>query len=80
MLADYCTWDDDYNSLVTQTRNRLVDLSGGSREEYTAVLMQGSGTFAVEATIGSVVPPKWESCSSSTTASTARGSRRSPSI
>ncbi len=58
MLADYCTWDDDYNSLITRTRNRLVDLSGGSRKEYTAVLMQGSGTFAVEATIGSVVPPQ----------------------
>lgn len=57
MLADYCTWDDDYNSLITRTRNRLVDLSGGSREEYTAVLMQGSGTFAVESVIGSVIPP-----------------------
>lgn len=54
MLDDHCTWDDDYNSIVTDIRNRLTDLAGGG--DATVVLMQGSGTFSVEATIGSVIP------------------------
>ncbi|TWU66223.1 2-aminoethylphosphonate--pyruvate transaminase [Crateriforma conspicua] len=56
MLRDYCTWDADYNQLVADLRKRLVMLAGGG-DRYTAVLMQGSGTFSVEATIGSVIPP-----------------------
>jgi 2-aminoethylphosphonate-pyruvate transaminase len=55
MLRDYCTWDNDYNDLVTRLRADLVRLAGGD-QRHTSVLMQGSGTFAVEATIGSVVP------------------------
>lgn len=54
MLQDHCTWDDDYNNIVTDIRDRLVSLAGGG--DLTSVLMQGSGTFSVESTIGSVVP------------------------
>jgi 2-aminoethylphosphonate-pyruvate transaminase len=57
MLRDWCTWDDDYNSIVQEIRKELVSLAVKNVENYTAVLMQGSGTFSVEATIGSVVPP-----------------------
>ncbi len=56
MLRDYCTWDQDYNELVTRIRERLVSLVTRSLD-VTSVLMQGSGTFCVEATLGSVVPP-----------------------
>ena len=58
MLRDWCTWDDDYNlGIVTPIREGLVKLASATRpDDYTAVLMQGSGTFSVEATIGSVVP------------------------
>ena len=55
MLRDYSTWDVDYNSLVNDIRGRLVRLAS-DQEGFTSVLMQGSGTFAVEAVIGSVVP------------------------
>ncbi|MEX2246825.1 MAG: 2-aminoethylphosphonate--pyruvate transaminase [Dehalococcoidia bacterium] len=55
MLQDFCTWDDDYNSIVQEIRRDLVRIAGGG--DYTCVLMQGSGTFTVEATVGSVVPP-----------------------
>ena len=48
MLRDYCTWDDDYNSIVSDVRRRLVRLATTS-DDYTSVLMQGSGTFGVEA-------------------------------
>ncbi len=56
MLRDYCTWDQDYNRLVTEIRRRLVRLAGDGGD-HTSILMQGSGTFCVEAAIGSVVPP-----------------------
>lgn len=55
MLRDFCTWDDDYNSIVQDIRRRLVALATPS-EGYTSVLMQGSGTFSVEATLGTAVP------------------------
>jgi 2-aminoethylphosphonate-pyruvate transaminase len=55
MLRDWCTWDDDYNQGVVQViRRTLVELATLG-EGYTSVLMQGSGTFAVEALLGSVV-------------------------
>ena len=55
MLVDLSTWDQDYNDVVQQVRSRIVRLAT-STNAYTSVLIQGSGTFAVEATIGSVVP------------------------
>jgi 2-aminoethylphosphonate-pyruvate transaminase len=56
MLQDLCTWDDDYNNLVQKIRGQLVNLASRQPEDYTAVLMQGSGTFAVEACIGTAIP------------------------
>lgn len=53
LLQDWCTWDDDYNSLTQEVCRRLVDLGGS--DEHSAVLMQGSGTFAVESLIGSLL-------------------------
>lgn len=55
MLFDSCTWDDDYNLGVVQTiRQQLVALAT-TAEGYTSVLLQGSGSYAVEAVLGSVV-------------------------
>ncbi|MCS7460963.1 2-aminoethylphosphonate--pyruvate transaminase [Paenibacillus doosanensis] len=57
MLRDWCTWDDDYNSLVQSIRRRLTRMaSRRDPEAYTCVLMQGSGTFSVESVIGTVLP------------------------
>ncbi|WP_208113466.1 2-aminoethylphosphonate--pyruvate transaminase [Photobacterium lutimaris] len=56
MLRDWCTWDDEYNKdIVEAIRKQLVELATGA-EGYTSVLMQGSGTASVEATIGSIIP------------------------
>lgn len=56
MMSDWCTWDKDYNEgIVEVIRKELVNLATSSPDEYTAILMQGSGTFCVEATIGSTV-------------------------
>ena len=56
MLRDWCTWDQDYNRIIRKLRRDLVALATDHTDEYTAVLMQGSGTFAVESVIGSVIP------------------------
>ncbi|MFO7765220.1 MAG: 2-aminoethylphosphonate--pyruvate transaminase [Pelovirga sp.] len=55
MLRDWCTWDRDYNNIVQQIRAELVALATPVTG-YTAVLMQGSGTFSVEATLTSAIP------------------------
>lgn len=58
MMSDWCTWDKDYNEGVVEViRKELVSIASSRPEEYTAVLMQGSGTFCVEATLGSTVRP-----------------------
>lgn len=51
MLFDRCTWDDDYKGITQKIRKQLLEIARASEENYTTVLMQGSGTFAVEATI-----------------------------
>ena len=57
MLRDWCTWDADYNEGVVQNiRNRLVTLATTKTNAYTTVLMQGSGSFAVEACLGTAIP------------------------
>ena len=55
MLFDHCTWDDDYKQITQKIRKGLLDLAHVSEEEYTAVLMQGSGSFGVESVLSSVV-------------------------
>jgi len=56
MLRDWCTWDDDYNGLVQDIRQQLVGLASDYTDDHTVVLMQGSGTFCVEATLGTAIP------------------------
>ena len=57
LLRDWCTWDADYNeSIVQNIRRRLTALATKDVDNYTVVLMQGSGSFAVEACLGTVLP------------------------
>lgn len=59
MMTDWCTWDADYNvHIVEEIRKSLVALATTATDEYTSVLLQGSGTYCVEAVIGSVITPK----------------------
>lgn len=58
MLQDWCTWDKDYNEgIVTPIRKGLLAIAGLDEDEYTDVLLQGCGTYCVEATIGAAVKP-----------------------
>ncbi len=56
MLVDHGTWDDEYKADTQEIRQQLLTVANVSPKTYTSVLMQGSGTFAVEATIGTAVP------------------------
>ncbi len=55
MLFDHCTWDDDYKEITQRIRAGLLKLGHVAEPEYTAVLMQGSGTFGVESVLTSVI-------------------------
>lgn len=53
MMTDWCTWDEDYNvHIVEEIRKGLVQLATRKTDEYTSILMQGSGTYCVEADLG----------------------------
>lgn len=56
MLRDWCSWDDDFRVLTRQLRADLVALLGDGREDYDCVPMQGSGSYLVEAMLGTFVP------------------------
>lgn len=56
MQIDYCTWDSDYREITETIRKQLLDVAQASPDVYTTVLMQGSGSYAVEATIGTALP------------------------
>lgn len=55
MMFDHCTWDDDYKQITQKIRTGLLEFAHVSPDEYTVVLMQGSGTFGVESVLTSVV-------------------------
>ena len=55
MLFDHCTWDEDYKKITREIQGELLALAHVGEPEYTAVLMQGSGTFGVESVLTSVV-------------------------
>ena len=66
MQRDFSTWDIDYNTKVNQVRRQIVALatpdeqpvrSGSDGTRFSCVLIQGSGTFALEAALGSLIPP-----------------------
>lgn len=55
MMTDHCTWDDDYKVITQSIRKRLLDIANVSEENYTSVLLQGSGTYGVESVLTSSV-------------------------
>lgn len=55
MLKDWGSWDGDFNAITTRLRERLVAIVRGEGT-HECVPLQGSGTFSVEATLGTLVP------------------------
>ena len=58
MQRDLGSRDTEFIDLVARIRSELLMTAGVSKESgYEAVLMQGSGTFAIESVLSSVIPP-----------------------
>jgi 2-aminoethylphosphonate-pyruvate transaminase len=57
MLQDLGSRDGEFINLVKEIRDKLVEIGQGDPKEYTAVLIQGSGTFGLEAVVSSTIPP-----------------------
>ena len=55
MLRDWGSWDSAFNAVTAEVRRKLLDVIGGA-DTHVCVPMQGSGTFAVEAAVNTLVP------------------------
>jgi 2-aminoethylphosphonate-pyruvate transaminase len=55
MLHDWGSWDADFNAITARVRDSLVRIAH-AEATHECVPLQGSGTFAVEAAIGTLVP------------------------
>src|ERR1700759_1963639 len=63
MLHDADAWHFDFNQRVGWIRERLLSLAGLSRAlGWGTILMQGSGTFGVEAVVAPCGPPGEKVC------------------
>ncbi len=55
MLRDWGSWDADFRAMTRDMRARLLAMLGQGADEFDCVPMQGSGSFAVEAMLGSFI-------------------------
>jgi len=57
MLRDVGSRDDEFVNVVREIRQHVLGVAGVSQAEgYEAILIQGSGTFGIEAVVSSVIP------------------------
>ena len=56
MLRDWGSWDGDFRAMTAQLRQELLALIGDDKQEFDCVPIQGSGSFVVEAMLGSLLP------------------------
>ena len=54
-LRDLGSRDDEFIAMVRNIRRKLLELGGVPKHGFEAVLMQGSGTFAIESVLSSTV-------------------------
>ncbi len=55
MLSDFGSWDGAFNALTASVCSDLLAIVDG-QSDHVCVPLQGSGTFAVEAALGTLVP------------------------
>jgi 2-aminoethylphosphonate-pyruvate transaminase len=56
MLKDWGSWDDDFRAMTRKLRDSVLELIGPDADIYDCVPIQGSGSYCVEAMLGSFVP------------------------
>lgn len=54
MLRDWGSWDTDFNQITARIRKNVLEIVHGTGT-HECVPLQGSGTFSVEAAIGTIV-------------------------
>lgn len=57
MLNDLGSRDYTFMGLVKDIRSRLLDIGGVQKGDYEAIILQGSGTYGLEAVVSSTIPP-----------------------
>jgi 2-aminoethylphosphonate-pyruvate transaminase len=55
---DHGSWDDDFRRMTREVCAGLMSALGALNRDYCCVPMQGSGTFAVEAAVRTLVAPR----------------------
>jgi 2-aminoethylphosphonate-pyruvate transaminase len=55
MLRDWGSWDSDFRAMTAELRRRLLAVAGLD-DRFDCVPLQGSGTYCVEAMLGSLLP------------------------
>lgn len=60
MLYDFGSRDPDFGRIVESIKLRLLKIANVNPRDYASIIVQGSGTFAVEATIGTAFPQRSE--------------------
>ncbi|MCP5451796.1 MAG: 2-aminoethylphosphonate--pyruvate transaminase [Gammaproteobacteria bacterium] len=55
MLRDWGSWDSDFNALTAGVCRRLLEVAR-AEETHVCVPLQGSGTYAVEAALATLLP------------------------
>ncbi len=58
MLRDWGSWDEDFRNMTRSMRAQLLAMINDQQNEFDCVPMQGSGTFVVEAMLGSLLDAK----------------------
>ncbi len=56
MLADWGSWDSDFRAMTARMRAELLEMIHDPEGAFDCVPMQGSGTFVIEAMLGSLLP------------------------
>ncbi len=57
MLCDLGSRDFTFIGLIKDIRERLLEVGEVRKGDYEAIILQGSGTFGLEAVVSSTVPP-----------------------
>lgn len=56
MLRDWGSWDGDFRAMTKSMCDQLVALAGDVSGDFVCVPLQGSGSYCVEAMLGTFVP------------------------
>jgi len=57
LLRDLGSRDYEFISIVSDIRQRLLEIGAVADDGYAAIIMQGSGTYSLESVVSSTIPP-----------------------